>query len=413
MPHRSPGGTAEAPVRPGRAPRRAPARALRALLVAALSVLATLTLAPAAHAHGGGDEEVTAVLDRITPDLPAELDLQVLTTRLGPQFVVENRTQTEITILSSVGDPLFRIGPEGVLGNFRSPEWYTSKAPGGEAATVPDRAADRGTPVWARVSREPAWGWFDHRLHAATLTPEQKAAMAPLTSFGTWTVPIQFGDQLGSVDGHFEFRPEFGRFIPELDTTSPAPGVTLTAVPGNPVPGLSVSNEGASEVVVLGDQEEPYLRLTAAGVDANLRSPTHIKGQDPALANVGAGDPTATPEWVQVNGGRSYTFVLERAGPDQDLASLYAVDEPTVMREWTVSLLVDGQRIDIPGRTTLTPLGYEPSSWPMILMIGGIVLGVAALVAAGWYLRRRRALRRAAAGPARPQGKKQRVGAAP
>jgi hypothetical protein len=409
----SPGST-EAPVRTGRAPRRdpetPPRRSWRALLVVGMAVLAALMLAPASYAHEGTDSEIAAVLDRISPEMPG-VSLTVETTPLGPQFVLENPTETEVTILSSVGDPLFKIGPGGVLGNFRSPEWYTAKVPDG-AITIPERAVERGTPVWVRVSDDPAWGWFDHRLHTVTLSPEQKPVTPPLEPIGSWTVPFMYGETLGSVDGHFEYRPALGSFVPAVSDTTPAPGVTLAVLPGNPRPGVSVDNSSSSEVVVLGEAGEPYLRITSAGTEANGASPTWIRSQNPAAQGGLAGDPNVPPQWVSVNISKQYSFSLPRADPAQDLAGLYRITEPTVVREWSLTLVVDGRPIVVDGTTTMIPAGYESSPWPFWLGVaGGVLLLAAAAAGIVWFLRRRRAAAANRPKP-RPTGKKQKVGAA-
>jgi hypothetical protein len=391
-------GTAEALVHTGRAPRRFPApvtffrsvtsvtRATRrALVLTAVTAVAGIALAPAASAHEGTDPEIAAVLDSVTPAMPG-VDLTVETTGLGSQFVLANPTPTEVTVLSSAGDPLFRIGPDGVLGNLRSPEWYSSKVPSG-SVTVPERATVGGTPVWARVADEPAWGWFDHRLHQATLSPEQKAETDPLEPFGSWSVPLSYGDALGSVDGHFEYRPPVGTFTPELSETTPAPGITLAALPGNPTPAVSIDNAGPSEVVVLGDQDEPYLRITPQGSEANQLSPTWLATQDGAQP---PGDAAAPPAWTPVSTNGRYSFPLERAGPDGDLAELYAATGPEVVREWTLSLLVDGDRVDVDGTTTLTPVEGRGGFWTVWTVGGAIVLGLVVAGAAVWFVRRRR-----------------------
>ena len=400
MIQRSPGGTAVAPVLTGRAPRRVSSarHSLRLLFVAVLTMLTGLTLAPAASAHEASDPEIAAILDRIAPEMPG-VAMTVETTRLGSQFVLENPTPTEVTVLSSVGDPLFRIGPDGVLGNFRSPEWYTSKVPGG-AVTIPQRAAEKGAPVWVRVSQEPAWGWFDHRLHAATLAPEQKADTDALEAFGTWSVPVKYGEALGSVDGHFEFRPALGTFVPTLSETEPAAGVTLTALQGNPTPGVAVHNAGPNEVVVLGDAGEPYLRIMPTGTEANELSPTWIASQDPSAVAGSAADPAAPPRWVPVGTNGQYSFTLDRAGPDQDLAGLYTTSSTTVVREWTVSLLVNGERIDVAGETTLTPAGVTDGGWGFWAIAGLVLLVLIVAAAVVWLLRRRSAGSRPQAPPA-------------
>lgn len=398
MTHRPQRGTTEALVHTGRAPRRFPAFVTsvrsstsatsvtrRVLTVAALTAVAAVGLAPVASAHESSDPEIAAVLDSVTPAMPG-VDLTVQTTGLGAQFVLENPTPTEVTVMSAAGDPLFRIGPEGVLGNLRSPEWYTSKVPTGNA-TVPERAADGGAAVWARVSDDPAWGWFDHRLHAAALSPEQKADTDPLEPFGSWTVPLSYGDALGSVDGHFEYRPPLGTFEPELSETAPAPGVTLAAMPGNPTPAVSLENTGSSEVVVLGDRDEPWLRVTAQGAEANELSPTWLATQDGAA---GPGDATAAPRWVPVSTNGRYSFPLDRAGPGQDLEALYAVTSREVVREWTLSLVVDGDRIDVDGTTAMTPAAGMSGFWSAWTVAGAIVAGLLLAGVAVWVVRRRR-----------------------
>lgn len=407
----SPGSAAVAPVPHGRAPRRVsdpsprPRRMWRSAVVGAVAVLAGLVLAPAALAHEASDTTIAAVIDTITP-APEGLDITIETTRLGSQFVLENSSPTEVTILSSVGDPLFRIGPEGVLGNFRSPEWYTAKVPSG-AITIPERAAERATPVWARVNQEPAWGWFDHRIHNAVLPDEQRAVTPPLANLGTWSVPFKYGDQLGSIEGHYEYRPPLGTFMPSLSEETPARDLTLTALQGNPTPGISVNYEGQGEVVVLGTEGEPYLRITPNGTEANALSPTWVASQDPSAVAGRGLDPTAPPEWVPVNAGTQYSFSIDRGNPVQDLAGLYAIQEPTVVSEWTLSLIVDGERIEVQGETEMIPAGYEGWGWWAIA--GFIALGVVVLAVAAWFARRWWRSRPAPA-PSRPVGKKQKVG---
>lgn len=403
-------GSPEAPVRTGRASRRVPAllpAARRVLVLGAATLLAGLTAVGSATAHEGTDKDIGAVLDRVT-EMPG-VSLTVQTTGLGAQFVLENPTPTEVTILSSVGDPLFKVGPGGVQGNIRSPEWYTSKTPDG-AITIPERAAEKGVPVWLKVSSEPNWGWFDHRLHAVTVPVDQKKSTAPLANLGSWTLPFQFGTTLGSADGHFEYRPFIGSFTPELSNTTPASGVTLTALPGNPRPGIAVNNSGSSEVVVLGDADEPYLRITPAGAEANGASPTWIKSQNPSAQGAFAGDAAAPPQWVKVGVSPNYAFSLERAEPTVGRAELYTFTEPAVLRDWKLSMLVDGRPVAVDGTTTFTPAGYEESNWPLWLAVAG---GVALLAAGVVFGRRWLAARRAAAsnrGSAKPSGKKERAG---
>src|SRR6185436_2355742 len=109
-------------------------------------------------------------------------------------------------------------------------------------------------------------------------------------------------------------------FEPTLTNTQPAPGVTLTALPGNPTPAISVSNTGPDEVVVLGDQDEPFARITNKGAEANTLSPTWVASQDRAAVATSGADPKAPPRWEAVGNTGQYSFTLDRAGPQQDLA---------------------------------------------------------------------------------------------
>lgn len=400
MNHRSSRSNVEAPVRTGRALRRicslvtsAPSvtagdlrRAGRWVAVTLLVALMGVAVAPSASAHGASDPSVAAVLDRVALDMPG-VSLTVETTSLGSQFILENPTPTETTVMSTAGDPLFRVGPEGVLANFRSPDWYTSKLVGGDV-TVPPRAVDRGSPVWVRVSEDPSWGWFDHRLHDAVLSEDQKASMDTLEPFGAWSVPISHGDRQGTVDGHFEYRPPLGSFVPSLSSNEPVPGLRLTALPGNPVPGLSVDNRTGQEVVVLGEQDEPFLRITGRGAEHNELSPTWL-AQQSGQASPG-GDAAAPPSWVEMGSSPQVSFTVRQAEPDLPPAELYAMTDSADVKEWTVPLLIDGQRLDVDGVTTFNPAdrGSGDSTW---WWIGG---SVALLVLVGlglwWWLRRGR-----------------------
>ncbi|WP_145984190.1 MULTISPECIES: hypothetical protein [unclassified Pseudonocardia] len=344
-----------------------------------------IVVAPSASAHGAADPSIAAVLDRVALDMPG-VSLTVQTTSLGSQFVLENPTPTEATVMSAAGDPLFRIGPEGVLANFRSPDWYTSKLVGGDV-TVPPRAVDRGTPVWVRVSQDPAWGWFDHRLHDAVLTDDQKDSMDTLEPFGAWSVPVGYGDRQGTVDGHFEYRPPLGSFVPSLENLEPAPGVRLAALPGNPVPGVSVENRRDQEVIVLGEVGEPFLRLTGEGVEHNELSPTWLAQQSGQIAS--GGDPAAAPQWVGMGSTPQASFTVRGAEPDLAPAELYAMTGPADVKDWSVAMVIDGQRVDVAGVTTFTPVerGGDATWW----WIGGSAV-LLLLVGAGlwWWLRRGR-----------------------
>ncbi|WP_132424633.1 hypothetical protein [Pseudonocardia endophytica] len=352
-----------------------------------LALVALLGIAPVASAQAQGtSSDIAAVMDR-SPDL-AGATLSVQATEMGSQFVLDNPTPTEITVMSTAGDPLFRIGPGGVLANFRSPDWYRSKAVA-EEVQIPPRAADRGTPVWVKVSLDPSWGWFDPRLRDATLTDDQKASMDPLDPFGAWSVPVTVGDRPGTADGHFEYRPPMGSFVPTLSETQPADGVSLTALPGNPTPGIGVNNQGAGEIVVLGEAGEPFLKVTQQGAEANEQSPTWLAQQGGAEAAGPKGDPAAPPQWRSLGQSPQVSFTVPWADSDLSPADLYAMSGSQDVQNWTISMIVDGQRFDVPGVTTFNPADRGGISiWWWIG--GAVVLLAVVIVGTRWILRRRR-----------------------
>jgi hypothetical protein len=371
---------------------------LVSLLVAAAGMLVG---APVALADSATDPLIAAVVDHVTPGVPG-VTVDAVLTDLGPQFVVDNPTRTELVVLSSAGDPFLRIGPLGVLANIRSPQWYTSKTPAA-GISIPPQAVDHAVPLWGRVSDTPQWGWYDSRLQAPQLTPAQVATATPLQHLGDWTVPVQYGGTLGAFAGHFEYRPPLGQFDSAVSQTQPLPAVTLTVLPGNPTPALSVINSGGTDVSVLGDAGEPFLTIGPGGTRANNLSPTWFALQNAddqqSLRDSGVRpDAHAAPQWVAAGGGGQYSFVLNRAKPTADLATLYAASGPTVVSNWTVTLRSGGTRVDVAGTTTLRPAGDRgPVWWQSPLLWVGIGIALVLLAAVLVLLRRRRSRRRAPA----------------
>jgi hypothetical protein len=143
---------------------------------------------------------------------------------------------------------------------------------------------------------------------------------------------------------------------------------------------VELTNQGRSDVVVLGYDGEPYLRVGPDGVFENRRSPatylnrsTTITGRPPASA-----DASAPPEWQRVSSGTTARWHDHRAhfmGTD---------DPPEVARDPGTRHVVDNFRIPLRvGSEAVVARGqivYQPppSPWPWV--IGAVLL--AALVVA-------------------------------
>lgn len=368
-----------------------------AVLVGTVLLGSGLVRAPAAWAHEG--VAFPAVQDAITPAPPPGLSVSVVTTSLGSQFVVGNPTSTLMTVLDSSGQEFLRIGPGGVQGNFRSPDWYTTKIAATEGTpAVPPQAGPHQPPLWVTVSRSPQWGWFDERFYPPGLTPPA-TAQQPEAAFGSWSVPVRFGSTPATITGHFLSQVTLG-FTAAFQAPEPVPGVSTVIVPGGSQ-GILLTNDTATDVVVLGAQGEPFLRIGPGGSDANLRSPTwqSIQAAQGEATDV-TPDPAAPPQWSQVSGQHVYAWVDPRPASTLRTSDLALLTRPAVVARWSIPLLVDGRRVDAAGTTTFVPsaAGSTPADGGFAgkattpLLVGAAVLlaGAFALLYLRVYLRARR-----------------------
>ena len=153
-------------------------------------------------------------------------------------------------------------------------------------------------------------------------------------------------------------------------------GVQVVAVDlGNK---LELHNGTGHDVVVLGYDDEPYLRVGPAGSFENVRSPAVYLNRTrtgnvtvPASAN-----PSAPPRWRRVGSGTTVRWHDHRAH------WLATTNPPEVQRDpgsrhevqhWTVTLLADGARIQVRGDVVWIP---GPSPWVWV----AVALGLAAAV---------------------------------
>jgi hypothetical protein len=167
---------------------------------------------------------------------------------------------------------------------------------------------------------------------------------------------------------------------------------------------LRLSNYSGKTIVVLGYQDEPYLRFEKSGVFENMRSPAaylnrsrHPRGLRPELA-----DPEARPRWRRVATGATFAWRDHRIhwmkpGPPPGVRK----DPLRIQRifAWRVPGRVDGTPFAVTGI-----LGYSPQfapasgrpAWllPVAAAALGLALaaGAALMVGLGARRRKRRAL---------------------
>ena len=193
------------------------------------------------------------------------------------------------------------------------------------------------------------------------------AVLAAIVSLGVATAPPAAAHTIGGVTAT--------NYRTELTAITPAtPGVTVRV--RDLGRRLELENRTKDEVVVLGYQNEPYLRVGPAGAFENVKSPTlyqnKITSGSTQLVELPAiADPLAPPEWRRRNGSDSISWRDHRAvwtGDDPPRVRANPGVAQTVQPRWSVGLIKgEGpgqQSIDVAGRITWVP---GPAAWPWFL----------------------------------------------
>ncbi|HEX6311213.1 MAG TPA: hypothetical protein VF152_06270 [Acidimicrobiia bacterium] len=250
--------------------------------------------------------------------------------------------------------------PGDVLANLDSPSWHLSNSAGG-LGDIPPTARPEAPPHWARVATEPAWGWFDHRLHpeAIAVPPDVLDRDEPAT-LARWSVPFEYGAERVTAIGRVEHQPAAGRVSARLVTpAAPLPGMVVQVAPG-PVPGLLLRNTGTEPVTVFGPAGEPFARVGPAGAEVNRHSPlwadnARAQERDPATST-GVVDASIPADWVVISAAPTFAWLEFRGAADPDpRRAAGRAGEPTVLREWSVPLAANGRQAEVRGETIWAP----------------------------------------------------------
>lgn len=173
---------------------------------------------------------------------------------------------------------------------------------------------------------------------------------------------------------------EASNFETTVERTTPrVPGLTVLPVDlGNE---LELRNETGREVVVLGYQDEPYLRVGRSGVFENRRSPaTYLNRTRDGKTKVPSGaDPAAGPEWRRIATGTTARWHDHRAhwmGNDDPRVVERDPDRRHLIDRWEVPLRRGAQEITVTGDLVWVP---GPSPWGWLLGALAVALLVVAL----------------------------------
>lgn len=156
---------------------------------------------------------------------------------------------------------------------------------------------------------------------------------------------------------------------------------------------LELTNDTDADVVVLGYDGEPYLRVGPRGTFVNDRSPARfinrtLRGTSPVPASA---DPDAAPQWRRIDAGTTVRWHDHRAhwmGEEDPPAVRDDPSSPHVVQSFRIELRAGGDTVRVVGDVRWIP---PPSPWPWlagaaVLAIGVVVLACRRHVAAALAL---------------------------
>ena len=208
-----------------------------------------------------------------------------------------------------------------------------------------------------------AWSSASGRALLATIAAAAVLLIAPATAAADPAGPTDYESEIVAV-------------VPPLDT------VELSIAGGDSF--VVVDVERGTEVVVIGNQGEHYLRIDPDGqVWENRRSPdTYANVERYGIGSLPPqADASAEPEWRRVGSGGTWAWHDHRAHRMDPFPPLN-VERGEVVLDAVVPLLVDGTEVDVRVSSVWMP---APSPWPGVV---GVALGLAAVL----LLRRRPAI---------------------
>lgn len=149
-----------------------------------------------------------------------------------------------------------------------------------------------------------------------------------------------------------------------LDGVQPPvlPAGVVVAVQPSVVDELVVSNPTPTPLDVLAQGGEPFLRVSSAGVLANLASPDWYatgtpEGGPPLPADVARDRGRGAPRWAQVSSGDTWSEFDPRLHPAAAVSpAVRAAAQDRVLRTWTIPLRYGGRPLQATGHVLFSPV---------------------------------------------------------
>jgi hypothetical protein len=174
-------------------------------------------------------------------------------------------------------------------------------------------------------------------------------------------------------------------FQSKVLSVRPDAGLHVTVVDGDDR--LRVVNEGIRELVILGYDGEPYLRIGPGEVYRNQRSPAAYLNRD-RFARVAvplSADPRARPQWRRVSDRPEWQWHDHRiqwmaSGPPVEVRD--SPEKRHMIFAWRVPGRLGGEAVTIAGRLDYEPVSEESAS--PLLLAAVAATGAAALLGLGF-----------------------------
>lgn len=145
------------------------------------------------------------------------------------------------------------------------------------------------------------------------------------------------------------------RIVTTIGSVEPElPAAVVVQVQAGIATQLVASNPTATVLEVLGAQDRPFLRLSAAGVFADVATDDFFTTSNPN----GAAPPRpaqAAPRWVQISDGDSWGWYDHRLHPDQAAAPADE-ERPAELASFTIPLRYGTDRVEVRGQVAFRPL---------------------------------------------------------
>jgi hypothetical protein len=144
------------------------------------------------------------------------------------------------------------------------------------------------------------------------------------------------------------------RVVTELAEVSPAlPDGVVVQVQASLAAQLVADNPTPAPLEVLDEAGRPFLRLSAAGVEADVASPAFLATSSPSgVVPPAAGGPA---RWRTISTGTSWGWFDHRLHPER-LAAPPDTTRAVELGTWSVPLRYDGEPVEVRGRTRFQPL---------------------------------------------------------